>query len=140
MDAWAILGTVEPFPPAGGVPRVGSFRKLGIALTPGPLPGSESLFGRRVAVRCRGWRPGALCACLDTSWPVMPRARPAGRGVSGSLPWPVDPGLSIVVRARPHGAHLAIREPLSSDAKTGTVWVAGIANGSIGGKAIEPRH
>ena len=29
---------------------------------------------------------------------------------------------------------------MSSDAKTGTVDVAGIVNGSIGGKAIEPRH
>jgi hypothetical protein len=91
-------------------------------------------------VWCRGWRLGALCACLDTSWPVVSRARPAGRGGSGSLQGPVDPGLSIVVGARPHGAHLVFREPLSSDAKTGTVWVAGIANGSIGGKAIEPRR
>ena len=45
-----------------------------------------------------------------------------------------------MVRARVHGTYLATREPVSSAAKTGTVHVAGIANGSIGGKAIESRH
>ena len=44
-----------------------------------------------------------------------------------------------MVRARVHGTYLATREPVSSDAKTGTVHVAGIANGSIGGKAKWPK-
>jgi len=39
-----------------------------------------------------------------------------------------------VVRARPHGRYLAHREPWSSDAKTGAVRVAGIANGSSEGR------
>ncbi|SMD27583.1 hypothetical protein [Kibdelosporangium aridum] len=72
---------------------------------PGPVR-ERTPFGRRV-VWCRGGGPARLWARvtpLDRSCLVHDP-----RGVSGPLPWPVDPGLSIVVRARPRGAHLAIR-------------------------------
>src|SRR5213082_1168855 len=59
MDALSRLGTVEPSAQTGGVSGVGSFPKLGVVLTPGPLPGSESLSADgRGAVQ--GWRPRAL--------------------------------------------------------------------------------
>jgi hypothetical protein len=59
MDAWSRLGTVAPSPQTGGVSRVGSFRKLGIALTSGPPLGSESLSADG-SQRDTGWRLGAV--------------------------------------------------------------------------------
>src|SRR5947209_12602121 len=71
MDALSRLGTVEPSPQTGGVSGIGSFPNLGAVVTPGPLPGSESLSadGRGAVL---GWRPDAL--------------RPAGlaRGIAGA--------------------------------------------------------
>jgi len=65
---------------------------------------------------------------------------PQTGGVSGLVVVTGWHSVLIMVRARVQGTHLATREPAGSDAKTGAVHVAGIVNGSIGGKAIEPRH
>ena len=65
---------------------------------------------------------------------------PQTGGVSGVVVVTCWRRVLIMVRARVHGTYLATREPESSAAKTGAVCVAGIVNGSIGGKAIEPRH
>jgi hypothetical protein len=85
----------EHFPQAGGVPRVGSFRKLGIALTPGPLPGSESLS----ADGSRGGAGGGGPARCAHAWTLLGRLCRVQdrRGVSGSLPWPVDHGRSKIM-------------------------------------------
>lgn len=65
---------------------------------------------------------------------------PQTGGVSGLVVVICWRRVLIMVRARVHGTYLTTRERASSVAKTGAVHVAGIVNGSIGGKAIEPLH
>jgi hypothetical protein len=91
-----------------------------------------------------GERRRHWAATPDVQWSASPRGRPVAVGVVAvgqavTRRVSVDQRavrrrLLLVVRARRQGRHLHGCEPLSSHAKTGTLQVAGIANGSWGGR------